>query len=102
LVRDRVKTYGVSLFKLCQFCDTDYDRIKFWLNARPSSGKGIRASQDDVIKLCSSLGVTVRITMVVSSVDLPDEIKLMNRAPRRFTSNNSVYKKVIEDEFEDE
>ena len=102
LIRKKIQEHGASLFKLCKFVGVEYDRIKLWLNSRTREPSQDKLAQNEIIKLMESLGVSVRITLVVSEVSLPESVKLMNRSTRRYTKGNTVYKNLIQNEFEDQ
>lgn len=92
VVRQLLKQNGLKLEAVCRESGLNYPRVKAWLNAR----KKWKIAQNEIIDLCEVLGINVRITLVVSKKEFPDEMKYAQRRAVKFPKN-SVY-----DTFTDE
>ena len=97
LIREILKKNGLRLYSVCEKYGYNYDRIKMWLNSRkPRYGKE-KASQEEIIGFCKFLGISVRVTLLVSSVAFDDDLKFIKRRAK-IAKNNSVYDNYIEKE----
>jgi hypothetical protein len=79
-VREAINRHSVSLFALCQVEKMNYDRIKYWLNTRnPLQGRRM-VSQNEILELCTSLGIQVRITIAVNrNHGVDDSVRHFNK-----------------------
>ena len=96
LVRKILKDNGLRLYAVCEKGGFNYARIKQWLNSRKPESGSKKVGQEEIIEFSKTLGVSVRVTLVVSSVAFDDNLKFVKRKAN-VTTNNSVY-----DEFTEE
>ena len=59
----------VSLYKLCEQLDLDYKKVRLWMNMRDSATDPQPLMQWQVIQLAESLGIDIRITVVIKPVE---------------------------------
>lgn len=95
LIRTRLNELGIVLLYACEHVDISYPRIKEWLNSKNQDAPVV--THADVTSLCDLIGITVRLTLIVSkSVEIPDEVKFKER--KKAYSSYSIYQKIVENE----
>lgn len=95
LIRKVLSDNGLRLYSVCETGGFNYPRIKQWLNSKKPRTGGDKVGQTEIISFCNVLGISVRVTLVVSSVAFADDLKYVKRRAK-IATKNSVYDKFIE------
>ena len=65
LIQGRLAELRVSLFKLCEQLDFKYEHVRLWMNIADPINNNQRLKQWQVIRLADSLGIDIRVTIVI-------------------------------------
>ena len=64
-ISSRIQKLNVSLFQLCEQLDYNYEYVRRWMNLTDPTNQNQRMKQWQVIELAQSLGIDIRLTIVV-------------------------------------
>tara|TARA_R100001244_G_scaffold130681_1_gene103018 strand:- start:267 stop:563 length:297 start_codon:yes stop_codon:yes gene_type:complete len=68
LIRQRIKDLNTNLYYVCKIGEFDYKKFSNFMNAEDPMNNNVRVKQMQVIKLCESIGVDVRISIRVNTL----------------------------------
>ena len=69
VVKSRIDKLEVSLYRLCDQLNLKYDHVKLWMNMTDPVNNNQRMKQWQVILLAESLGIDIRITVVLKPIE---------------------------------
>ena len=64
-VKERIDILEISLYRLCEQLGLNYDHTRKWMNLADPINSNQRMKQWQVILLAESLGIDIRITIVI-------------------------------------
>ena len=73
VVRERIKNLNTSLYKVCKVGDFDYKKFSNFMNAEDPMNNNVRVKQMQVLELCKSIGIDVRVSVRVN--EITEEVK---------------------------
>ncbi|MEK0326672.1 MAG: hypothetical protein QQN63_13320 [Nitrosopumilus sp.] len=74
-IKGRIDKLEVSLFKLCEQLGFKYEMVRLWMNITDPTNLNQRMKQWQVIVLAESLGIDIRITVVMKPLSTAYAIK---------------------------
>ena len=73
VVRERIKNLNTSLYEVCKVGDFDYKKFSNFMNAEDPMNNNVRVKQMQVLELCKSIGIDVRVSVRVN--EITEEVK---------------------------
>ena len=68
LIRKRIKDLNTTLYYVCKVGEFDYKKFSNFMNAEDPMNNNVRVKQMQVLKLCESIGIDVRISIRVNAL----------------------------------
>ncbi len=73
LLRKRIKELNTTLYHVCRLGEFDYKKFSNFMNAEDPMNANVRVKQMQVLRLCKSVGIDVRISIRMN--ELTEELK---------------------------
>ena len=68
-IKERIDILKLSLYRLCAQLELDYKKTQLWMNLSDPTNSNQRLKQWQVIQLAESLGIDIRITIVMKPLE---------------------------------
>ncbi len=68
-IKKRIVKLNVSLFNLCKQLDFNYEWVRHWMNTSEPLSNNRKLKQWHAIRLAESLGIDIRITIVIKPLN---------------------------------